>query len=108
MFGAEWLYHSGKTAIVTQSEETGISIVCAGLLQAIEFVQMQQDDELWDLLITLALAQPPLTGLHALPCKFNSLHHRKAECYLLTPLVVNPHISGTVKQSFSAPYSAWQ
>ena len=38
----------------------------AGLLQAIEFVQMQQDDELWDLLITLALAQPPLTGGYAL------------------------------------------
>jgi hypothetical protein len=35
------------------------------LVQAIEFVQMQQDDELWDLLITLALAQPPLTGRFA-------------------------------------------
>ena len=32
-------------------------------LQAIEFVQMQQDDELWDLLIALALSQAPLTGL---------------------------------------------
>ena len=31
-------------------------------LQAIDFVQMQQDDELWDLLISLALADASLTG----------------------------------------------
>lgn len=31
-------------------------------VQAIDFVQMQQDDELWDLLIALALSQAPLTG----------------------------------------------
>ena len=36
-----------------------LAICC---LQAIEFVQMQQDDELWDLLIALALSQAPLTG----------------------------------------------
>ncbi|KAL6770739.1 hypothetical protein ACKKBF_B32460 [Auxenochlorella protothecoides x Auxenochlorella symbiontica] len=30
--------------------------------RAVEFVQNQRDDELWDLLITLALADPELTG----------------------------------------------
>lgn len=33
-------------------------------VQAIEFVQMQQDDELWDLLISLALADASLTGVY--------------------------------------------
>ncbi len=33
-----------------------------GVLQAIEFVQMQRDDELWELLISLALESPALTG----------------------------------------------
>ena len=31
-------------------------------LQAIEFVQMQRDDELWELLITLSLSSAYLTG----------------------------------------------
>ena len=31
-------------------------------LQAIEFVQMQRDDELWELLISLALGNASLTG----------------------------------------------
>lgn len=31
-------------------------------MQAIEFVKMQQDDDLWDLLIALALSQPSLIG----------------------------------------------
>ena len=44
-------------------------------MQAIEFVQMQRDDELWELLISLALESPALTGalfffclLPLLPC----------------------------------------
>ena len=32
-------------------------------MQAIEFVQMQRDDELWELLISLALESPALTGI---------------------------------------------
>ena len=31
-------------------------------MQAIEFVQMQQDDELWELLISLALSDAGMTG----------------------------------------------
>lgn len=34
----------------------------ADIPQAIEFVQMQRDDELWELLISLALESPALTG----------------------------------------------
>lgn len=34
----------------------------ADIPQAIEFVQMQRDDELWELLISLALESPVLTG----------------------------------------------
>ena len=46
-------------------------------LQAIDFVQMQQDDELWDLLISLALADASLTGDTAHnppPCNLVLLH----------------------------------
>ncbi len=32
-------------------------------MQAIEFVQMQRDDDLWELLISLALESPALTGI---------------------------------------------
>ena len=35
---------------------------CITYLQAIEFVQMQRDDELWELLISLALGNASLTG----------------------------------------------
>lgn len=35
-------------------------------VQAIEFVQMQRDDELWELLISLSLESPALTG-HSSP-----------------------------------------
>ena len=31
-------------------------------MQAIEFVQMQRDDELWELLISLALSDADMTG----------------------------------------------
>ena len=31
-------------------------------MQAIEFVQMQRDDELWELLISLALTDAGMTG----------------------------------------------
>ncbi len=34
----------------------------ADVLQAIEFVQMQRDDELWELLISLALSDADMTG----------------------------------------------
>ena len=36
-------------------------------VQAIEFVQMQRDDELWELLISLALESPALTGGGSFP-----------------------------------------
>ena len=36
---------------------------CARCTQAIEFVQMQRDDELWELLITFALGSADLTGM---------------------------------------------
>ncbi len=36
--------------------------MAATVMQAIEFVQMQRDDELWELLISLALESPALTG----------------------------------------------
>ncbi len=36
---------------------------CAARTQAIEFVQMQRDDELWELLITFALGSADLTGM---------------------------------------------
>lgn len=35
----------------------------ADIPQAIEFVQMQRDDELWELLISLALGSANMTGL---------------------------------------------
>ena len=35
---------------------------CASAMQAIEFVQMQRDDELWELLISLALSDADMTG----------------------------------------------
>ena len=38
---------------------------CAPCAQAIEFVQMQRDDELWELLITFALGSADLTGMLA-------------------------------------------
>ena len=50
-------------ARVSTHSDIHLDIYC---LQAIDFVQMQQDDELWDLLIALALSQAPLTGLHCL------------------------------------------
>ena len=31
-------------------------------MQAVEFVQMQRDDELWELLISLALSDADMTG----------------------------------------------
>ncbi len=37
--------------------------MAASVMQAIEFVQMQRNDELWELLISLALESPALTGL---------------------------------------------
>jgi hypothetical protein len=37
--------------------------MAASAMQAIEFVQMQRDDELWELLISLALESPALTGI---------------------------------------------
>ena len=37
--------------------------MAASVMQAIEFVQMQRDDDLWELLITLALESPALTGI---------------------------------------------
>lgn len=37
-------------------------------VQAIEFVQMQRDDELWELLISLAIGSADLTGVHFLAC----------------------------------------
>jgi hypothetical protein len=43
-------------------------------VQAIEFVQMQRDDELWELLISLAIGSADLTGVHfpGMPCSFIS------------------------------------
>jgi len=35
--------------------------MAATVMQAIEFVQMQRDDELWELLISLALESPALS-----------------------------------------------
>ena len=35
---------------------------CVHSMQAIEFVQMQRDDELWELLISLALTDAGMTG----------------------------------------------
>ena len=48
-------------------------------MQAIEFVQMQRDDDLWDLLISLALADAELLGtlpihLYIDECIFESEH----------------------------------
>lgn len=40
----------------------------AVLLQAIEFVQMQRDDELWETLIGLSLESPALTGAQPAMC----------------------------------------
>ena len=37
-------------------------LTCACAMQAIEFVQMQRDDELWELLINLALSNADMTG----------------------------------------------
>ena len=37
-------------------------LTCASAVQAIEFVQMQRDDELWELLISLALSDADMTG----------------------------------------------
>ena len=59
-------------------------------MQAIEFVQMQQDDELWELLISLALDSPVLTGATppSFPCPsllaFLALaaHFRHSPCTL--------------------------
>ena len=37
-------------------------LTCVIAMQAIEFVQMQRDDELWELLISLALSDADMTG----------------------------------------------
>ena len=38
------------------------------VVQAIEFVQMQRDDDLWETLIGLALDSPALTGTSLISC----------------------------------------
>lgn len=38
------------------------TVNCVHSMQAIEFVQMQRDDELWELLISLALTDAGMTG----------------------------------------------
>lgn len=38
------------------------NVRCVHAMQAIEFVQMQRDDELWELLISLALSDAGMTG----------------------------------------------
>lgn len=52
-------------------------MLCSAVMQAIEFVQMQRDDELWELLISLSLESPALTGHNSpvwpvLPCPNNA------------------------------------
>ena len=53
-------------------------------MQAIEFVQMQRDDELWELLISLALESPALTGGGAFlsPARL-TLHAHYSPCLAL-------------------------
>ena len=58
-----WPIHIYRSKSVRNVDHRGNNFFSWCFMQAIEFVQMQQDDELWDLLITLALSQAPLTGL---------------------------------------------
>ena len=51
-----------QIAILLKWAHFSLTIDNPATVQAIEFVQLQQDDELWDLLIALALSQAPLTG----------------------------------------------
>ena len=53
-----WQCMSAKSQGCTTVSERGLLWV-----QAIEFVQMQRDDELWELLVTLSLESPALTGI---------------------------------------------
>ena len=56
----------------------------ASVMQAIEFVQMQRDDELWELLISLALSDADMTG--ASLCSPPFLDARSFfECFHLVP-----------------------
>lgn len=56
--------HACSSLRFLSSSSSGTALVTAGMaaMQAIEFVQMQRDDELWELLISLALESPVLTG----------------------------------------------
>lgn len=50
-------------------------------MQAIEFVQMQRDDELWELLISLALSDADMTGALLPPA---------LQCYYMVPSTCVP------------------
>lgn len=67
-----------------QYQQLWTAVVLA--MQAIEFVQMQRDDELWELLISLALESPALTGGAAPP--FPCLPSPSLPCLLVLPLVL--------------------
>ena len=64
--------------------------MAANVMQAIECVHMQRDDELWELLISLALESPALTGI--LPFTSMLTH---ANMYICGPMLLacpkSPH-----------------
>ena len=58
--------------------------------QAIEFVQMQRDDELWELLISLALSDADMTGA-LLPPSLQCSYVVPSTCILRSSVVRNLH-----------------
>ena len=69
-------------------------MLCSAVMQAIEFVQMQRDDELWELLISLSLESPALTGHNppawpVLPCPNNACS-RSAERFAALHFALYP------------------
>ena len=64
--GSHWCVYLTAAFCTMPSRKSG-----ACHLQAIEFVQMQGDDELWELLITLALGSAEFTGMHPHPSALN-------------------------------------
>ena len=53
--------------LVSAARHAGLQGVLGVAAQAVEFVQMQRDDELWELLISLALGSADLTGASQTP-----------------------------------------
>lgn len=58
--------------------------------QAIEFVQMQRDDELWELLISLALSDADMTGA-LLPPSLQCSYVVPSTCILRSSVVRKLH-----------------